>query len=153
MQFKTLLAALRSKGRSKEADYYLRAVTAHFHGVLSAQAIGELDVDDIATVLALVSVFAKAAKPSPLAAYVARCRRGASLYRWGRSTEMPTLTLSGSLSEIRAKLHRIKEICLQRSTEGWSQFNHAFEYQYNTADGSACPKCIQIDGKVFGATT
>jgi|DewCreStandDraft_4_1066084.scaffolds.fasta_scaffold02727_23 hypothetical protein len=71
MQFKTLLAALRNKGRGREADYYLRAVSAHFHGVLSAEAIGELDVDEIASVLTLVGLFAKVTMPSPLAAYVA----------------------------------------------------------------------------------
>jgi len=63
---------------------------------------------------------------------------------------MPTLILSGSLAEIRQKLQALKATCERRNIEGWSQFELAFEYRYNTADdGRVCPTCVPINGQLY----
>lgn len=80
MKFKTLLTALRSKGRLADAVCYEQAVTKKFAGVLSRVEIGELEVDEIASVLKLVKEFMAESKPTALASYVAELQaRGFSV--------------------------------------------------------------------------
>lgn len=69
MQFKVFLAALRERGRAAEAEAYEKAVTQRFTGVLGSEAVGALDVAEVAAVLKMVKQLFSA--PTPLQQYVA----------------------------------------------------------------------------------
>lgn len=76
MLFSTLLQTLRTQGRHVEAAMYEKAVTTKFYGVLTAEEIRALDVDEIVAVLSLVKELVAAHNPkqSPLQNYVSTMR-------------------------------------------------------------------------------
>jgi hypothetical protein len=63
---------------------------------------------------------------------------------------MPDIVVSGSLSEVSAKLGRIKEIIVNRVAVGYPAKMHDEEWQYHTVqDNNVCPTCLSCDGNTY----
>jgi hypothetical protein len=61
----------------------------------------------------------------------------------------PVLIVSGSLSQIRDKLMRIKATLKAREATGYSVYAHSFVYRYTPAGEDACPKCLPMQGELY----
>jgi len=60
------------------------------------------------------------------------------------------IVVSGSLSEIRMKLQRIKEVIANRVATGYAPKQHDEEWLYHTAqDDRVCPICAPLHGNIY----
>ena len=64
----------------------------------------------------------------------------------------PVLIVSGSLSQIRDKLMRIKVTLKAREATGYSVYAHSFVYRYTPAGDDACPTCLSMGGELYRGT-
>jgi hypothetical protein len=63
---------------------------------------------------------------------------------------MPDIVIVGNLSEVSARLRRIKEVIANRVATGYPKFQHEDEWQYHTVqDNNVCPTCVSSDGQVY----
>ena len=61
---------------------------------------------------------------------------------------MPDIVISGDLSEVLAKLRRIKEVIDNRVAVGYPTLQHDETYRYG-AFKDACPECIPLNGLTY----
>lgn len=61
---------------------------------------------------------------------------------------MSDIIVSGSLTEVSAKLRRIKEVIANRVIIGYDPLLHEFEYRYGAFE-DACPECLPLRGLTF----
>lgn len=63
---------------------------------------------------------------------------------------MPDIVFSGTLSEILAKLRRIKVVIEKRNVEGYPTMQHDETYKYHSyQDGNTCKDCLDLNGSEF----
>lgn len=63
---------------------------------------------------------------------------------------MPDIVIVGNLSEVSAKLRRIKEVIANRVAVGYEPMQHDEEWQYHTVqDNNVCLTCASSDGQVY----
>ena len=63
---------------------------------------------------------------------------------------MPDIAVYGSLSELSAKLNRIKEVIANRNAVGYPPKQHEYEYQYHTVqDLNVCGDCAPLNGSIY----
>ena len=62
---------------------------------------------------------------------------------------MPNIIISGSLSEVAAKLRRIKEVIANRVAEGYEPKQQDEEWlEHTVEDDNVCPVCVPLNGTV-----
>ena len=63
---------------------------------------------------------------------------------------MPNIVITGTLTEILAKLRRIKAVAEKLNAEGWSILRHDESWLYETVnDGGVCPTCTPFNGNNY----
>lgn len=62
-----------------------------------------------------------------------------------------TVTVSGTLQDIRSRLLSMKTVCAQRSTSGYPILQHDETWLYRVTQdpAGACPTCTPFDGSTY----